>query len=111
MLVRHVPQTSDAAGLFIAVDGQPDGTVSVKRFWRGNFLFAQNPALGSPGFKRFRPIVRDKSGALRRLTNAEIAKNRNMPISRSNNQSSGSKSFTTAWMTSCRRSRSIRCVR
>ena len=74
MLVRHVPQTSDAAGLFIAVDGQPDGTVSVKRFWRGNFLFAQNPALGSPGFKRFRPIVRDKNGALRRLTNAEIAK-------------------------------------
>jgi hypothetical protein len=75
MLVRHLPQTSDAAGLFIAVDGQPDGTVSVKRFWRGNFLFAQDPALGSPGFKRFRPIMRDKNGALRRLTNAEIAKN------------------------------------
>jgi hypothetical protein len=32
------------------------------------------PALGSPGFKRFRPIVREKTGALRRLTNAEIAK-------------------------------------
>ena len=54
---------------------QPDGTVARKRFWRGNFLFAQDPALGSPGFKRFRPIVRDKNGALRRLTNAEIAKN------------------------------------
>jgi hypothetical protein len=75
MLVRHVPQSTAAAGLYIAVDGQPDGTVSVKRFWRGNFLFAQDPALGSPGFKRFRPIVRDKNGGLRRLTNAEIAKN------------------------------------
>ena len=65
----------DAAGRLLAVDGQPDGTVARKRYWRGNFLFAQDPALGSPGFKRFRPIVREKSGALRRLTNAEIAKN------------------------------------
>ena len=46
-----------------------------KRFWRGNFLFVHEPALGSPGFKRFRPIVREANGALRRLTNAEIAKN------------------------------------
>ena len=61
--------------MFLAVDGQPDGTVARKRFWRGNFLFAQEPALGGPGFKRFRPIVREKSGGLRRLTNAEIAKN------------------------------------
>jgi hypothetical protein len=74
VLVRRVPQTGDAAGVFLAVDGQPDGTVARKRFWRGNFLFAQDPALGSPGFKRFRPIVRDKSGVLRRLTNDEIAK-------------------------------------
>src|SRR5262249_29794920 len=73
MLVRRVPQTADAAGVFLAVDGQPDGTVARKRFWRGNFLFAQDPALGNPGFKRFRPIVLE-NGALRRLTNAEIAK-------------------------------------
>ena len=56
VVVRRVPQTMDAAGLILAVDGQPDGTVARKRFWRGNFLFAQNPALGSPGFKRFRPV-------------------------------------------------------
>ena len=74
MLVRRVPQSGDAAGVILAVDGQPDGTVAVKRFWRGNFLFAQDPALGSPGFKRFRPIVQ-KNGALRRMTNNEIAKN------------------------------------
>jgi hypothetical protein len=74
VLVRRLPQTADAAGVLLAVDGQPDGTVARKRFWRGNFLFAQDPVLGSPGFKRFRPVVRDKNG-LRRLTNAEIAKN------------------------------------
>src|SRR5262249_985417 len=64
-----------AAGVFLAVDAQPDGTVARKRFWRGNFLFVQDPALGSPGFKRFRPIVSDSNGSLRRLTNDEIAKN------------------------------------
>jgi hypothetical protein len=75
MIVQRLTQSGDTAGVILAVDGQPDGTVARKRFWRGNFLFAQNPALGSPGFKRFRPIVRDKSGVLRRLTNDEIAKN------------------------------------
>jgi hypothetical protein len=73
VLVRRVSQTDAAAGVLLAVDAQPDGTVARKRFWRGNFLFAQDPALGSPGFKRFRPIVQ-KDGALRRLSNAEIAK-------------------------------------
>jgi hypothetical protein len=75
VLVGRVPQSDDQAGVLLAVDAQPDGTVARKRFWRGNFLFAQDPALGGPGFKRFRPIVRDKNGALRRLTNNEIAKN------------------------------------
>jgi hypothetical protein len=74
MIVRRVPQTAQSAGVILAVDGQPDGTVARKRFWRGNFLFAQDPALGGPGFKRFRPVVRDQSGNLRRLSNAEIAK-------------------------------------
>jgi hypothetical protein len=73
MIVRRVPQSGGGAGVFLAVDAEPDGTVTRKRFWRGNFLFAQEPALGSPGFKRFRPIMREKGG-LRRLTNAEIKK-------------------------------------
>jgi hypothetical protein len=75
MLVRRVPQSDGAAGVFLAVDGEADGTVARKRFWRGNFLFAQDPALASPGFKRFRPIERENNGVLRRLTNDEIAKN------------------------------------
>jgi hypothetical protein len=74
VLARRLSQSDGAAGVFLAVDGQPDGTVARKRFWRGNFLFAQDPALGSPGFKRFRPIVSGKNGGLRRLTNDEIAK-------------------------------------
>jgi hypothetical protein len=74
MLVRRVPQSGGAAGVFLAVDAEPDGTVARKRFWRGNFLFVHDPKLGSPGFKHFRPIVAEANGALRRLTNDEIAK-------------------------------------
>ena len=74
MLVRRVPQSGGGAGVFLAVDAEPDGTVTRKRFWRGNFLFVHDPALGSPGFKRFRPITREENGGLRRLANAEIAK-------------------------------------
>ena len=70
-----MPEQNGTPGVFLAVDAEPDGSITRKRFWRGNFLFVHDPALGSPGFKRFRPIVRDKNGALRRLTNAEIAKN------------------------------------
>src|SRR5262249_27588470 len=72
---RRVAQSANAAGVFFAVDAQPDGAVARKRFWRGDFLFVQDPALGSPGVKRFRPIVRDSNGSLRRLTKDEIAKN------------------------------------
>ncbi len=73
MLVQRVPEVGGSAGVFLAVDAEPDGSVTRKRFWRGNFLFVHEPRLGSPGFKRFRPIVRESSGALRRLTNKEIA--------------------------------------
>src|SRR5262249_1121830 len=75
VIAKRVPQQNGAAGIFLAVDAQPDATVARKRFWRGNFLFAQDPALGGPGFKRSRPIVRERSGTLHRLTNDEIAKN------------------------------------
>jgi hypothetical protein len=74
MLVKLVPEENGSPGVYLAVDAEPDGTVTRKRFWRGNFLFVHDPALGNPGFKRFRPIVREKNGGLRRLTNAEIAK-------------------------------------
>jgi hypothetical protein len=75
MLVHRVPEMNGKPGVFLAVDAEPDGSITRKRFWRGNFLFVHDPALGSPGFKHFRPIVRDKSGTLRRLDNAEITNN------------------------------------
>jgi len=75
MIVKRVPQTANSAGMILAVDGQPDGTVARKKFWRGNFLFAQDPALGGPGFKRFRPVVRGTDNVMRRLTNEQIARN------------------------------------
>ncbi len=77
MLVHRVPEMDGKPGVFLAVDAEPDGSITRKRFWRGNFLFAHDPALGNSGFKHFRPIVRDKGGALRRLANAEISKNPN----------------------------------
>ncbi len=73
LISKRLPQPEGGAGLILAVNAQPDGTVSRKRFWRGNFLFSQDPALGGPGFKNFRPIVKTKNGSLRRLTNEEIA--------------------------------------
>jgi hypothetical protein len=73
VVAKRIPQSESAGGLLFAVDGQPDGTVARKRFWRGNFLFAIDPALGSPGFKRFRPVVLDGPGRARSLTNREIA--------------------------------------
>jgi hypothetical protein len=75
MLAHRVPESNGTPGVFLAVDAEPDGSITRKRFWRGNFLFVHDPALGSPGFKHFRPIVRAKNGPLRRLTNAEISKN------------------------------------
>jgi len=74
MLAQRVPQSASAAGVLLAVDAEPDGTVARKRFWRGTFLFAHETANGSAGFKHFRPIERGENGALRRLTNAQIAK-------------------------------------
>ena len=73
VVAQRIPQTPSAGGVLLAVDGQPDGTVARKRFWRGNFLFAIDPTLGSPGFKRFRPITLDAKGKLVRAKNADLA--------------------------------------
>jgi hypothetical protein len=74
VIAKRIPQTATAGGVLLAVDGQPDGTVARKRYWRGNFLFAVDPSLGAAGFKRFRPVLRDKAtGKWRHLANAELA--------------------------------------
>ncbi|MCX6255314.1 MAG: hypothetical protein NTV31_12660, partial [Bacteroidia bacterium] len=56
ILVSWIPQTNDHPGLLLSVDAQPDGTVGIKRFWKGNFLFNTSEVVGEPGFKGFRPI-------------------------------------------------------
>ena len=72
VIVRWIPQTGDRPGALLAVDAQPDGTVGIKRFWKGNFLFTTSEVIGEPGFKAFRPIVMDR-GRPRLLKNEEIA--------------------------------------
>ncbi len=73
VVAKRLPETNDRGGVLYAVDGQPDGTVGRKRFWRGNFLFAKDPALGGPGFKRFRPIVY-RGGVYQRSSDALLGK-------------------------------------
>lgn len=56
VIVGWIPQTKNHPGLLLSVDAQPDGTVGIKRFWKGNFLFNTSEVIGEPGFKAFRPI-------------------------------------------------------
>ncbi len=71
ILVGHVPQTEGHPGLLLSVDAQPDGTVGIKRFWKGNFLFNTSGVIGEPGFKAFRPIS-VKKGVLSLFKNNEL---------------------------------------
>jgi hypothetical protein len=71
ILVGHVQQNGDHPGLLLSVDAQPDGTVGIKRFWKGNFLFNTSGVIGEPGFKAFRPISVNK-GVLTLLKNKDL---------------------------------------
>ncbi|MBN2714597.1 MAG: hypothetical protein JXX14_02005, partial [Deltaproteobacteria bacterium] len=56
IISKWFPQPLGGYGLLMAIDGQPDGTIGRRRFWRGDFLFdAATDSFGA-GFKRFRPI-------------------------------------------------------
>ncbi|HEY3388419.1 MAG TPA: hypothetical protein VGK38_02530 [Prolixibacteraceae bacterium] len=95
ILVRWVPQTSEKPGVLLSVDAQPDGTVGIKRFWKGNFLFTTNEVIGDPGFKAFRPIIL-KDGQPRLLKNKEIsAKPELIPFSLQQQGMSGEKFYHT----------------
>jgi hypothetical protein len=56
IIVSWIPQTKDHPGRLLSVDAQPDNTIAIKRFWKGNFLFNTSEVIGEPGFKAFRPI-------------------------------------------------------
>ncbi|MCB9701714.1 MAG: hypothetical protein H6711_07475 [Myxococcales bacterium] len=53
-----VDPVGERPGILYAIDGQPDGSITRKRFWEGNFLWNSDPALGGSGFKSFRPAFR-----------------------------------------------------
>ena len=73
VLVELFEGSGGRPGVLYAVDGQPDGSITRKRFWEGNFLWNPDPGLGGSGFKNFRPVV-VKDGAAAQLTDAEIAR-------------------------------------
>ena len=74
MVVTAVGETGyDDEKLLLAVDGQPDGTIAIKRYWRGTFVFGSRKASVGAGFMRYRPIVKSKLG-YRLLQNAELEK-------------------------------------
>jgi len=72
VLVKWVPPRAGRSGRLLAVDAQPDNSVSRKRFWEGTFLFAPTQSAG-PGFKAHRPLVRvGAKGLVRPLTNGAL---------------------------------------
>ncbi len=64
-------------GLLWAVDGQPDASITRKRFWEGNFIFANDVASAGAGFKAFRPL---HSKEPRQLTNRELKADAKQPF-------------------------------
>ncbi len=76
VLAELVDPEGALPGILYAVDGQPDGSITRKRFWEGNFLWNQDPDLGGSGFKSFRPVVEREVEGRRtqvQLSDAEIA--------------------------------------
>lgn len=62
VVVELMAQQGGRPGVLYAIDGQPDGSITRKRFWAGNFMWNPDPSLGGSGFKRFRPSVRGDVG-------------------------------------------------
>lgn len=72
VVAEMMPASGDQPGVLYAIDGQPDGSITRKRFWEGNFLWNPDPALGGSGFKGFRPHRMGPEGRIVALTDAEI---------------------------------------
>lgn len=77
VMTELVDPLGEDPGVLYAIDGQPDGSITRKRFWEGNFLWNPDPTLGGSGFKAFRPLdVRkvDGSKVLVAATDEELAR-------------------------------------
>lgn len=79
MLVKWIAQTATQPGVLLAVDAQPDNSVSRKRFWEGTFLFADNILSAGPGFKTFRPLRMGTPGRMSLLDNLSLTDQSGMP--------------------------------
>jgi hypothetical protein len=90
IVVDWMPQPLDGYGVLTAADGQPDGTVSRRRFWQGSFLFDPSTEDVGAGFKAFRPVVWDrKEAAAMSLANSELRDRKGFaPFSRDQYQGS-----------------------
>lgn len=76
VLVELMDPVGDDPGVLYAIDGQPDGSITRKRFWEGNFLWNPDPGLGGSGFKATRPVElakRDGASVLVALDDAALA--------------------------------------
>lgn len=74
-------ETASQGWTMMAVDAQPGGFVTVRRFWEGNFVFASSGVHSGSGFKAWRPIRRVSGlGAL--PSNVELEEtHRDVPVS------------------------------
>ena len=66
------PQVGDQAGVLMAIDAQPDGTIGRRVFWRGSFMFPEDGSVAGAGWKRFRPVRRGAGGFVE-LDNSEVS--------------------------------------
>lgn len=73
VVAKWVPQTPERPGILFAVDAQPDGTIGRRRFWRGSFLFPEDGSVSGAGFKRLRPVYKNREGAIRAFSNERLA--------------------------------------
>jgi hypothetical protein len=71
ILVGWQPPAADGSRVLLAVDAQPGGFVTLKRFWPGYFVFAPSGSHAGAGFKAFRPVRRGEGWAVL-PTNAEL---------------------------------------
>lgn len=79
VVAELVPARAGQPGILYAIDGQPDGSITRKRFWEGNFLWNPDPSLGGSGFKGFRPHLVVGTGDERTLQAATDAQLRTLP--------------------------------
>jgi hypothetical protein len=103
IIARWVPQTATDYGVLIGADAQPDGTVALRRFWRGSFLFSPDTTAAGAGFKAFRPCGRAARAC---SCGATTRSRRPRAPGRASNTRAAPTTSTTAWRRSSTRARS-----